>query len=55
MLYRALYGDTVFMQISNRYEIDLRQYRWGKKTKGKKRKEKFKDSRAAFKYDTSRI
>lgn len=39
MLYRALYGDTVFMQISNRYEIDLRQYRWGKK-KRKERKEK---------------
>lgn len=37
MLYRALYGDTVFMQISNRYEIDLRQYRWKKR---KERKEK---------------
>lgn len=36
MLYRALYGDTVLMQISNRYEIDLRQYRWGKERKEKK-------------------
>lgn len=55
MLYRALYGDTVLMQISNRYEIDLRQYRWKKKkTKGKRRNEKFKDSRAAFKH-SSRI
>lgn len=27
------------MQISNRYEIDLRQYRWGKK-KRKEREEK---------------
>lgn len=38
MLYRALYGDTVFMQISNRYEIDLRQYRWKKKRKERKEK-----------------
>lgn len=40
MLYRALYGDTVFMQISNRYEIDLRQYRWGKKNERKEKKRK---------------
>lgn len=52
MLYRALYGDTVLMQISTKSICDNIDGK--KKTKGKKRKEKFKDSRAAFKH-SSRI